>query len=168
MTLDIHGDTAGWNPHGWSAVEEAAVLDEANEWMATCHIQQQLDLSRLPETDLRVLRDAAVTVHGYVETGPDLTGETCFGALIATGGRWIGLELIPGESHDLDDPANADLVAYDAFVYSGSTLAEVFLSPSGFRWLEGFTVAGTPPDTIGFLSAAVRGQLAALPAPVTP
>ncbi|MFF2619688.1 hypothetical protein [Kitasatospora sp. NPDC058046] len=168
MAWDIHGGTAGWNAHGWSVVEEAAVLGEADVWMATWQIQQQLDLSRLSETDLRALPDEAVTIHGYVETGPDLTGETCFGALIATGERWIGLELIPDEGHDLDDPANADLVAYDTFIYPGNTLADVFLSQSGFRRLEGFTTAGTPPGAIGFLGAAVRGQLAALPAPVIP
>ncbi len=168
MTLDIPGGSAGWNPHGWSAADEAAALDEADLWTALCHIQHQLDLSGLPEAHLRALRDAAVTVHGYVESGPDLTGETCFGALIATGGRWLGLELVPDESHDLHDPANAGLVAHDAFVYRGATLAEVFVSSSGFRRLEGFTTAGTPPGATGFLSTAVRGQLTALPAPAAP
>lgn len=165
MTFDLRGGMAGWNWRRWTAAREAAVLDESDLWEATCSIQRELDRSTLPEADLRALRKAAVTVHGYAEGAQDRTGETCFSALIHTNGRWIGLELHPDDTLDPDDPANADHVAHDTVVHPGPTLADVFVTETGLRRLEAFTTPGPPPGVTGFLSRTVRAQLVDLPAP---
>ncbi|MEV7929055.1 hypothetical protein [Kitasatospora sp. NPDC088779] len=160
-TPEVHGATAGRNQHGRSPTGQGAALDETDRWTATCSIQREPDLSTLPETDPRAPREAAVTAHGYAETGQD-PNRTCSGAPTATGGRWTGPE--PTTRRD-PHPAGVDLVAHDAFVHADATPADVSVSAPGHRSSRASPPrAHHPPATTGIPSAVVREQPAAPPA----